>query len=132
MKFQKMIRVQMMLVGLGAGLLLARPVRAQQEVNPTLFEEAQAAPQLDQAAAVNAATSLEVAKSAAVDAAAPMVVGEVGAPQLAPMDANVIIVLMIGIGSIVLFGLGEAVRGSRRRTWKEGTPSGFPAGATAN
>ena len=132
MKFQKMIRVQMMLVGLGAGLLLARPVRAQQEVNPTLFEEAQAAPQLDQAAAVNAAPSLEAVKAAASDAAAPMVVGEVGTPQLAPMDANVIIVLMIGIGSIVLFGLGEAVRGSRRRTWREVAPSGFPAGATAN
>jgi len=132
MKFQKMIRVQMMLVGLGAGLLLAKPVRAQQEVDPALFEVAPAAPQLDQAAALNAAPSLEAVKAAASDAAAPMVVGEVGTPQLAPMDASVIIVLMIGIGSIVLFGLGEAVRGSRRRTWREVAPSGFPAGATAN
>jgi len=132
MKFQKMIRVQMMLVGLGAGLLLARPVRAQQEVNPTLFEAAQVAPQLDQAAAVNAAPSLEAAKSVAADSAAPMVVGELGAPQLTPLDANVIIVLMIGIGSIVLLGMAETVRGSRRRTWREGAPSGFPAGATAN
>ena len=129
MKFQKMIRVQMMLVGLGAGLLLARPVRAQQEVNPTLFEAAQPATQLDQAAAVNAAPSLE---AAAADSAAPIVVGEVGASQLTPFDANVIIVLMIGIGSIVLLGMAETVRGSRRRTWREEAPSGFPAGATAN
>ncbi len=50
MKFQKMIRAQMMLVSLGAGLLLARPVRAQQEVDPTFFEGASDAPRLNQAA----------------------------------------------------------------------------------
>ena len=40
MKFQKMIRIQLMLVGLGAGLLVAKPVFAQQETDPTLFEVA--------------------------------------------------------------------------------------------
>ena len=38
MKFQKMIRIQMMLVGMGAGLLLARPACAQQEMDPELFD----------------------------------------------------------------------------------------------
>src|SRR6266571_520292 len=112
MKFQKMIRVQMMLVGLGAGLLWARPVRAQQEVDPTFFEAASGASQLDQAA--------------------PLVAQEVNAAQLTSVDAKTIVVLMIGIGSIVLLGMADAVRGNRRRTWRESTPSAFPTGATAN
>ena len=132
MKFQKMIRVQMMLVGLGAGLLLARPVRAQQEVDPTFFEAASGASQLDQAAAVNAALSLKATKSAAADSAAPLVAQEVNAAQLTSVDAKTIVVLMVGIGSIVLLGMADAVRGNRRRTWRESTPSAFPTGATAN
>ncbi len=132
MKFQKMIRVQMMLVGLGAGLLLARPVRAQQEVDPTFFEAASGASQLDQAAAVNAALSLKATKSAAADSAAPLVAQEVNAAQLTSVDAKTIVVLMLGIGSIVLLGMADAVRGNRRRTWRESTPSAFPTGATAN
>jgi len=42
------------------------------------------------------------------------------------------VVLMLGIGSIVLLGMADAVRGNRRRTWRESTPSAFPTGATAN
>ncbi len=37
-KFQKMIRIQMMLVGMGAGLLLARPACAPQEMDPEIFD----------------------------------------------------------------------------------------------
>ena len=38
MKFQKMTWIQMMLVGMGAGLLLARPACAQQEMDPEFFD----------------------------------------------------------------------------------------------
>src|SRR5260370_23294895 len=132
MKFQKMIRVQMMLVSLGAGLLLARPVRAQQEVDPTLVEAAPGASQVDQAAAVKAAPGLKAANAAKADSAAPLAGQEVAAAQLTSLDAKTIVVLMIGIGSIVLLGMADGVRGNRRQTWRESTPSGFPTGATAN
>ena len=33
-----MIRIQMMLVGMGAGLLLARPACAPQEMDPEIFD----------------------------------------------------------------------------------------------
>ncbi len=132
MKFQKMIRAQMMLVSLGAGLLLARPVRAQQEVDPTFFEAASGASQLDQAAAVKAAPSLKAANAAKADSAAPLVAQEVNAAQLTSVDAKTIVVLMLGIGSIVLLGMADAVRGNRQRTWRESTPGAFPTGATAN
>src|SRR6266851_110135 len=132
MKFQKMIRVQMMLVSLGAGLLLARPVRAQQDVAPTFFEAAPGASQVDQAAAVQAAPSLKAANAAKADSPTPLAAQEVDAAQLTALDAKTIVVLMIGIGSIVLLGMADAVRGNRRRTWRESTPSAFPTGATAN
>ncbi len=132
MKFQKMIRVQMMLVSLGAGLLLARPVRAQQEVDPTFFEAAPGASQVDQAAAVKAAPSLKAANAAKADSPTPLAAQEVDAAQLTSLDAKTIVVLMIGIGSIVLLGMADAVRGNRRQTWRESTPSAFPTGATAN
>ena len=131
MKFQKIIRAQMMLVSLGAGLLLARPVRAQQEVDPTFFEGASDAPRLDQAV-VKAAPSLKAANAAKADSPTPLAAQEVDAAQLTSVDAKTIVVLMLGIGSIVLLGMADAVRGNRRRTWRESTPSAFPTGATAN
>ncbi len=48
------------------------------------------------------------------------------------MDMSAVVVLMIGIGSIVLLGLAEAVRGGRRRTWREKAPGSFPASVIAN
>src|SRR5260370_31605608 len=131
MKFQKMIRVQMMLVSLGAGLLLARPVRGQQEVDPTFFAAAPGACQVDQAAAGKAAPSLKAANAAKADSAAPLAAQEVDAAQLTSLDAKTIVVLMIGIGSIVLLGMAGAIRGNRRETVGRNTASAFPTGAAA-
>src|SRR6266496_4430376 len=121
MKFQKIIRGQMMLVSLGAGLLLARPVRAQQEVVSTFFEGASDAPQLNPAA-VKAAPGLKPANAAKTASPTPLAAQEVDAAQLTSLDAKTIVVLMLGIGSIVLLGMTDAVRGNRR-TWRESTPS---------
>src|SRR5216684_28808 len=131
MKFQKMIRVQLMLMGLGAGLLLSKPVFAQQDTDPTLFEAASDASQPDQAG-FNVAAPPEAAKKVSADSTAPLVVQEADAAALTTLDMNMILALMTGIGSIVLLGIAEAVRGSRRRTWREEASSGFPNRATAN
>src|SRR2546426_12258669 len=102
MKFQKMIRAQMMLVSLGAGLLLARPVRAQQEVDPTFFEAASGASQLDQEAAVKAAPSLKAANAAKADSAAPLEAQELYKAQQKSVAAKTTVGLMFVIGAIVL------------------------------
>jgi hypothetical protein len=130
MKFQKMIRIQMMLMGMGAGLLLTRPACAQQDMDPTIFEDSANTPVMDQP--LNETPSAEATKVAAADSAAPLAAQRVDATELTSMDMSALVVLMIGIGSIVLLGLAEAVRGSRRRTWRERAPGSFPAGATAN
>jgi len=128
MKFQKMIRIQMMLMGMGAGLLLTRPASAQQDMDPTIFEDSANTPVMDQP--LNETPSAEATKVAAADSAAPLAAQRVDATGLTSMDMSALVVLMIGIGS--LLGLAEAVRGSRRRTWRERAPGSFPAGATAN
>jgi hypothetical protein len=131
MKFQKMIRVQLMVAGLGAGLLMAKPVFAQQDTDPTLFEAASDASQPDQAS-FNVAPPPEAVIRVTAYSTAPSAAQEVDAAAVTPLDMKTILTLMVGIGSIVLLGMAEAVRGSRRRTWRERAADGFPSGAVAN
>lgn len=131
MKFQKMIRVQLMLVGLGAGLVFAKPVYAQQDTDPTLFEATSDASQQDQVG-FNAPAAPQAATNVTAETAGLSAVQESDAAGLSALDVNAILALMAGIGSIVLLGIAEAVRGSRRRTWRAANASGFPSGATAN
>jgi len=63
-----MIRIQMMLVGMVAGLLLARPVCAQQEMDPELFDVYANTTVMDQAS--HATLGAEAVKVAAADSPA--------------------------------------------------------------
>jgi hypothetical protein len=129
MKFQKMIRVSTMVMGMGTALLLARPVCAQQDMDPQPFE---ATSQYQTVA--QAAPNYQAAQAPAIasDAAAPLAEKEMEAVQLTPADTTVTGLLLLGIGSIVLLGMAEAVRGSRRRTWKARTVQSLPSVSTAN
>ena len=131
MKFQKMIRVQLMLVGLGAGLLMAKPVCAQQDTDPTLFEAASDTSQPDQAAFNVAPPPAATIRVTAYAYPAPAV-QESDQAVMTALDIKTILALMVGIGAIVLLGMAEAVRGSRRRTWRERDSDGFPIGLPAN
>ena len=132
MKFQKMIRAQLMLVGLGAGLLLAKPVYAQQDTDPTLFEATSDASQQNQEG-FNVPASPQAVTNMTAETAAPLAVQEADAAIITSFDVNTILALMAGIGSIVLMGIAEALRGSRRRTtWRAAGSSQYPSGATAN
>jgi len=131
MKFQKMIRVQLMLVGLGAGLLLAKPVYAQQDTDPTLFEAASGASQQNQEG-FNVPTPPQAAMNMKAETTAPLAVQEADAAIITSFDVNTILALMACNGLIVLLGIAEAVRGSRRRTWRVAGSSQCPSGATAN
>jgi len=130
-KFQKMIRVQLMLVGLGAGLLLAKPVYAQQDTDPTLFEATSGASQQGQDG-FNAPAPTQAVTNVMAETKASLAVQEADAAIMTSLDVNSILALMVGIGSIVLVGIAEALRGSRRRTWRAAGSSQYPSGATAN
>jgi hypothetical protein len=130
MRFQKMARISVMVLGWGAVLLMARPVGAQQDMDPTLFDDSSNTVAMDQK--WNATASAEAANVAAADASAPLAMPEVDAAGRAPVDRSAVVLLTMGMGSIVLLAVAEAVRGSRRRTGRERTASSFPAGATAH
>jgi len=131
MKFQKMIRVHLMLVGLGAGLVMAKPVCAQQDTDPTLFEVASDTSQPDQAA-FNVAPPPDATIRVTAYAYPTPPVQESDQAKMTALDVKTVLALMVGIGSIVLLGMAEAVRGSRRRTWRERAADDFPMGAVAS
>jgi hypothetical protein len=130
MKFQKMIRVQLMLLGLGAALLIARPVCAQQDTDPTLFESSGEVTSQDPEALNVAQPSAAVIRVTAYAYPTPAA-QELDQAPMSALDIRTLLALMVGIGAIVLLGMAEAVRGSRRRTWKERKADDFSAGAAA-
>jgi hypothetical protein len=129
MKFQKIFRGQMILMGLGGALVLANSSYAQQEVDPTFFD---ATPQAYQAAIVAPGQDFEKQTAMVANAAAPIAMRGAGAVQWTPLDENGTIFLVVGIGSVVLLGMAEAVRGSRRQAIRDRAIRGFLPNATAN
>src|SRR5260370_37592323 len=131
MKFQKMIRVHLMLVGLGAGLLMAKPVFAQQDTDPTLFEAANVASQPDQAS-FNVPPATEGPVVATANPTVQPDAQEADAAALTAPDVSAILTLVIGLGPSARLGIAQTVRGSTRRTWKAKTADGVPSHGTPN
>lgn len=131
MKFHKMIRAQILLTGLAGALLLVNSAQAQQDMDPTFFDDTPGTP-AQQAASVPAGQGIQATDAINADAAAPLAAQEVEASVLTPLDENVTLFLMVGIGSVVLLGIAEAIRGSRRRTYRDPAINGLSSGATAN
>ncbi len=96
-----------MLVGMGAGLLLARPACAPQEMDPEFFDVYANTTVMDQAS--HRTPGAEAVKVAAADLPAPLAAQGVDAEGLTAVDTSVMVILIIGIGSTVLFGMAEAV-----------------------
>jgi len=117
----------MLLVGMGAGLLLARSAVAQQEMDPELFDVYANTTVMDQAS--HRTPGAEAVKVAAADSPAPSAAQGVDAEGLTAVDTSVMLMLILCIGSIVLFGMAEAVRGPRRLTWRETAPGRLPHGS---
>lgn len=134
MKFQKIIRGQMLLMGLGAALLLVNSAYAQQDMDPTFFDDTPGTPQVQQAAVVSVGQEVQSTGAMNAEATTALIAQDqdMVAPQWTPLDENVTIFLMVGIGSVVLLGIPEAIRGSRRRTFRDRAMSALPSGATTN
>jgi hypothetical protein len=108
MKFQKMIRVQLMMVGLGAALMLASSARAQQDMDPTTFDINPGVSQADNGAAVRTAQGSPAATEMNAEAAAvanqnDADVSQAALAQWTPTDTMVGLVLIAGMLSIVVY-----------------------------
>ena len=115
MKFQKMFRMQMMLVGLAAAFFFAGTVRAQ-EITNTEFNDGPNVVSLAQPAAADQATyalpssqAIQASESVAAASAAP----QQASVTVPSPSAWVTFLLTLGVGLLALYTLIAADRASR-------------------
>ena len=116
MKFKSIIRMQIVLVGLGAALFFANAASAQQDVDPTTFETNPVAMQGQEAPVVQSsipdgvsAAPVKAPTLAAVDTES-VAVQEAGAKKWSPVDTLTLMATMLGLAFIVVRGIAEARR----------------------
>ena len=116
MEIQKKIRMQMMMVGLGAALLMAGSARAQQDMDPTYFDINPGTPAVTKAAVVRVAVNApatkanEKAESALTLATSREGTLEAGVMRMAIVDAAIVLILLGGIVSIVMYAMAATRR----------------------
>jgi hypothetical protein len=138
MKLQTIFRAPMIVLGLGVALLLASPVRAQQEVNPDTFDVNPGTPTAEIVAATPATASPVLAPDAGqrvVVSQASMVSGSdwngMFAAPLNAVDVTMIVILAAGTGLVALYTI-TATRKQRRFSSVRGTVSTTTSGATTH
>jgi hypothetical protein len=116
MKLQNKIRMQMMMVGLGAALLMTGSARAQQDMDPTYFDVNPGTPAVSKAAVIRVAQSSPAAnENGSTESALTLAVSEEatlegGVARMAIVDAGVVLVLLGGVLSIVLYAVAATRR----------------------
>jgi len=133
MELQKKIRMQAMMLGLGAALLMAGSARAQQEMDPTYFDINPGTPAVSQAAPVRLATAPAgkadgQAQSALTLATSKEDTLEAGVMRMAIVDTGIALILVGGILSIVAYAL-LATRRERSRRPSRANVSYYPVSA---
>ncbi len=116
MKFKSIIRMQIVLVGLGAALFFANAASAQQDVDPTTFETNPVAMQGQEAPVAQSsipdgvsAAPVKAPTPAAVDTES-VAVQEAGAKKWSPVDTLTLMATILGLAFIVVRGIAEARR----------------------
>jgi hypothetical protein len=123
MKIQNIIRMQAMVLGVGAALLLASSVRAQ-EIENSSFNDGPNMVAIEQQAPASAATNSTVAavdSTAMVSPAAPMMTQEAAVSVLAPVQISLLAFLALCIALYAAHGVVEAKRLRRNLTARTGT-----------
>jgi hypothetical protein len=128
MNFQKRTRLQVLLMGLGAALLLASSAHAQQDTNPTDFPVNPGTPQIKVAVA-RTAPAAAAAKEVNSDAPVPVSLWsnqdtkqEADLTRLAIVDGTMVVILMAGTGLIVLYAMAATKRERRLQISPESAP----------
>jgi len=137
MKFQNKIRMQMVMLGLVAALLMAGSARAQQDMDPTYFDVNPGTPAVSKVVVVRAAQSSQAAKeNASAESTLALanrsdVTLEAGVTRMAIVDVGVALILLGGIVSIVLYAMAATRRERVPRISKVTTPYTPVSAATA-
>jgi hypothetical protein len=140
MKAQRIIRMQMMLIGLGAAMLLASPARAQQDMDPTGFDVNPGTPKVERQVAKRAAAqSVAPAKEANAEGVIPEALWsgqatkqEADFSRMILVDAAMVMILIAGVVSIVLYAMAATKRERRLDPILQDSPYGPVSGATTH
>jgi hypothetical protein len=109
MKYQTKIRMQILMVGLGAALLTAGSAHAQQDMDPTYFDVKPGTPAVSKVVAVRTAQSSAreaengSAQNALMLASSKESTLEAGVARMAIVDVGAVLILFGGVISIVLY-----------------------------
>jgi hypothetical protein len=129
MKIQKMVRGQLMLMGLGAALVLASSARAQQDMDPTYFDINPGTPKVERKAQHVAA-----ARKVNTETATPAALWsnqntrqEADFSRLIIVDASMVLILMAGLASIVLYAMAATRRERQQLQFSPASASYGPA-----
>jgi hypothetical protein len=118
MKIQNAIRMQVVMVGLGAALLMAGSARAQQDMDPTYFDVKPGAPAAGKVAVVRTAQNLQAAKENASAANTLALANrsdvtlETSVTRIAVVDFGIALILLAGVVLIARYAVAAA-RGAR-------------------
>ena len=138
MDFRKVIRMQVMLMGLGAALLLAGSAHAQQDMDPTAFDVNPGTPRIAKVVATHVAQSLAAVKKTDSAASAggslwssQQTKQEADLARLTMVDATMVLILMAGVGLIVLYAMAATKRERRLEMSPQRAAYTPASGATA-
>jgi len=118
MKIQNAIRMQVIMVGLGAALLMAGTARAQQDMDPTYFDVKPGTPAAGKVAVVRTAQNLQAAKeNASAESTLALanrsdVTLETSVTRIAVVDSGIVLILLAGVVLIARYAVAAA-RGAR-------------------
>jgi hypothetical protein len=120
MKLQSIVRASMIVMGLGVALLLASPMRAQQEIDPDTFDINPGTPKAELVAAAPASAGPALASDAGqsvTSSQAGMVSGSdwngMFAAPLNAVDVAMVLILAAGTGLVAIYTIA-ATRQQRR------------------
>ena len=139
MRMHKTVRMQMMLMGLGAALLLASSAYAQQDMDPTDFPVNPGTQQVERHVALRTAQNVEPAYRLNTEAVAPAGLWsgqstrqESDFTRMIAVDATMAVILMAGIGAIVLYAKAATKRERHLQPILPDSPYGPVSGATTH
>jgi hypothetical protein len=134
MKFQTKIRMQVIMVGLGAALLMAGLARAQQDMDPTYFDVNPGAPAVSQDVVVrtaqNTQAAVENAQGQAVVANGDSTLESV-MTRITIIDTSIAVILFGGVLAIVLYAMAATRRERGLQVPRATTPYTPVSAATA-
>jgi hypothetical protein len=139
MKLHKIVRMRVMLMGMGVALLLASSAYAQQDMDPTDFPINPGTAPVERHVAQQSAQNVAPVNSVNTEALVPTALWSGQSTQqesdfarVILLDATLVVILMAGIASIVLYAMAATKRERRLQPILQDSSYGPASGAATH